>query len=550
MCIRDRSTVDTVRERHRAVVVGTGFGGAVTAFRLAEAGVPAVVLERGRRWPVTPDGDTFPPVLRPDRRSSWLTPHPVYPGQPPVLYRPYVGLFEKVVGHNISVICGAGVGGGSLVYGGVMIRPPREVFTRVVPASVDFDELDRVHYPRVAGRIGIGTIPDDVLAHERYWSSRLFLDQAARAGLPTQRLTVAVDWNLVRAELQGRARPAASVGEYLNGLNGGARPSVDRNYLAWAEASGRVEVRPLHVVTGLGRDGQGRYVVRCDQINEDGEVLLHRELTADAVFLAAGSMGTTRLLVRARDTGALPGLPEDVGRHWGNNGDQIYFRALVPEPTGAHQGGPICVAVVDWNTPDGPVVIQHGPAPFPIDAHAMAVPGFGLAEPRGRFEYSPVTDRVTLHWPAGSDRAAQQGVRAVLRQLVSRTGGPVGVIGAELTGLLDLAAGGLAQALARLPGGSSVLGPLGGLLGLAAAAPAGLIDYSGLDPVTFHPLGGAVIGAVCDDRGRVHDHPGLYVVDGSLLPGSTGACNPAWTIAALAERAMDDVLTRDVGAVF
>ncbi|MFC6021489.1 GMC oxidoreductase [Plantactinospora solaniradicis] len=515
----------TVEEHHRVIVIGSGYGGAIAAYRLAEAGVRSVVLERGRRWPITPAGDTFPPFLSPDRRSSWFTPTPVYPGMPPAVYRPYAGLFEKIVGQGMNVITGAGVGGLSLV-DGVMLQPAEAVFNRVMPAQVDYQEMNDRYYPRARSRIGVGTIPDDVLAHQRYAGTRLFLDQARRAGLPAGRIDEACDWSVVRDELAGDAVPSASVGEYLTGINSGARTSVDRNYLAWAEASGLAEVRPLHVVTDVSTDAQGRYVVRARHIDTDGNLLEHVVLTGDALFLAAGSMGTSRMLVRARDSGALPRLSDQVGRHWGNNGSRIYLRALVPEPTGVYQGGPTSVAVMRWDDPDNAVSIEFGPAPFPVETHAMPVPGFGICAPVGHFEYIPLTDDVRLIWPPDGDLAAQRAIRATLRQLVTGSAAP-----------------------GPLPPPTGI-GVLDGLLSLAAAAPYGLLDMNGLEPYTFHPLGGAVLGQACDGFGRVAGYPGLYVVDGALIPGSTAACNPALTIAALAERCLDDVLTRDVGTVF
>ena len=71
-----------------------------------------------------------------------------------------------------------------------------------------------------------------------------------------------------------------------------------------------------------------------------------------------------------------------------------------------------------------------------------------------------------------------------------------------------------------------------------------------IDPSTYHPLGGAVIGKVCDDYGRVLGQRGLYVNDGALIPGSTGCVNPSLTIAALAERNIDHIVRNDVDAVF
>jgi cholesterol oxidase len=174
-----------------------------------------------------------------------------------------------------------------------------------------------------------------------------------------------------------------------------------------------------------------------------------------------------------------------------------------------------------WDDPANPVSIEFGPAPFPVETHAMPLPGLGLCDPVGYFAYDTAGPR--LVWSPDGDRAARQAIFATLRRLVLATGAAPAVDTPTDT----------------------PTDTLDNLLSLAAAAPYGLLDLNGLESYTFHPLGGAVLGQACDAYGRLDGHPGLYVVDSALIPGSTAACNPALTIAALAERCLDDILARD-----
>ncbi len=490
----------TREEQYRAVVVGSGFGGSVAALRLAQAGVRTLVLERGRWWNSQPNDNTFPQFFHPDRRVSWLEPTPVMPSSPPAVFRPYTGLVERVRGDGMSILCGAGVGGGSLHYAGVSLQPSAELFTRVMPTEVDYEEMAAVYYPRTAAMLHLSPVPDDILNHPRYTSSRKFLADAARAGGDPVRLPQPMDWDVVRAELRGELPPWSAHGDVLYGVNNGARYSTDKTYLAAALATGLVTVAPLHVVKELTTGTSYRYVLRCERIDTDGNVLENVVVNTDNVLLNAGSANTSRLLVRARGTGTLPNLPSDVGRYWGNNGDRLYLRTEPLEFTLPGQGGPSSAGLLDWDASTGPATLFHPPAPFETETFSMYVEGMAIPNGHGEFRHNPLTDSADLVWPPGADLSAEIALDAAVARM-SQTGGGV-------------------------------------------FAPANAVD-----PHTFHPLGGAVIGPVCDPFGRVHDNPGLYVTDSALIPGSTACCNPSWTITALAERCLDRIVAQDVGTV-
>jgi cholesterol oxidase len=475
-----------VEERRRAVVIGTGFGGSVTALRLARAGIPTLVLERGLRWPARPGGNTFPRLFAPDKRASWLTPGPVMTGSPPGLWAPYTGVLERVRGRGMDILCGAGVGGGSLVYHGMTIQPSEEAFARSMPPGLDWTAFDQDYYRRVEARLRPAPIPRDLLGVPRYRAARQFHDRVLGAGLRPFRVPLPLDWDVVRRELRGELPPSYSTGDVIYGANNAGKRTLDVTYLAEAEASGLVQVQTLSRVRDIERDKSGRWVVHVDRITTDGRVAVRRRIVTDHLFLGAGSAGTTRLLVKAKAKNLIPDLPDDVGKHWGNNGDRIFAWTPPGDSPGALQGGPACVGV---RSPD--LTVIHGPVPFPLDVGTTSLIGFGLVKPLGEFRYDRVTDDAVLHWKQAYD--------------------------AELTAAIR----------------SRITGIVGGSL---------LIDTTRFDTTTYHPLGGAVIGAVCDRYGRVHGQRGLHVVDGALIPGSTGACNPSMTIAALAERNLDAII--------
>lgn len=489
-------TTGSVVDLGHPLIIGSGFGGGVSALRFAEAGVPVTVLERGRRWPITEARDTFCSMREPDERSAWLTTE-----SPIGLIRrgltPYTGVVERFVGDNIDAMIGSAVGGGSLAYAGMLLRVPRTLWGSVFPADVSYDDMENVWYPRVSELLPGHTIPSDILESAPYEPARIFMDHAMRAGLELEMISQAIDWDLVRGELDGSLPAEAIAGDYIYGLNSGAKGSIDRTYVAAAEATGLCDLRPLHQVVSVASSPGGGFRVECERIAEDGTVLERITFLAPVLVMSAGSVHSTRLLVEARGRGAMPSLPTEIGEHWGQNGQHIFVRGRLTENTGALQGGPPFVVIRDLDNAVAPVTIEYGAAAWGFESHSLICPGSSIPDAFGGFRYDAAEDRAVLEWDPASKVTARAAAESVGEQL-------------------NAAAGGENQ---TLPGRSR--------------------------ESTFHPLGGCVAGRACDTFGRVRGVPGLYVVDGALVPGVTPTCNPAWTITALAERALDTILRED-----
>lgn len=177
-----------VRPTARAIVIGSGFAGSVAALRLGLAGIPTIVLERGQQWTVN-GTDTFPTTTNFDRRATWSIPSAQTGANGQVTY---AGLLETIPGANVSAVCGACVGGGSLVYGGVLIQPQRTVFQSVFP-YLSYDDMDAIYYPRVIQKIGASQIPDDVLASPNYHAHRTFITDAQAIGYTVFRPNTSFD---------------------------------------------------------------------------------------------------------------------------------------------------------------------------------------------------------------------------------------------------------------------------------------------------------------------------------------------------------------------
>lgn len=492
-----RSAASGGQEYVEAVVIGSGFGGAVAALRLGQAGIETIVLERGKRWPITAAGNTFSTYQNPDGRSTWLSSTTAF--SPVIKQVPidvYTGVFDVKIGDGIIAYRGAGVGGSSLVYNAVSYQPTQELFYQVFPRCISYEELDKIYYPRVRSIVKPSPIPDRILETDYYLASRILLEQAAKAGLKAHKLDVAVDWDIVQQEIDGKKVASAIAGQVYYGLNSGAKNSLDRNYLSMAEATGNVEIRPLHMVNIIEEYDAGRFRVTCNQINERGVVLTKKSFICRYLFLAAGSIGTTELLLRAKHNGTLRRLNHQVGKFWGTNGDGV-STIVTSGQTNATMGGPASVAIEHLDNPIAPVVVEQ--FPFPIVPQGVLAPfSLAITKPEGYLNYNTSTQSANLFWPKNS--ANNQKITQANQYTYQQ----------------------LNQANPTNFGAPPEFG------------------------VTGHPLGGATMSAVCNTYGKVHGYFNLFVVDGSLIPGSTACANPSLTIAALAERCMDRFLNKTI----
>ncbi|MGW0531373.1 GMC oxidoreductase [Streptomyces sp. NPDC003032] len=490
-----------------ALVIGTGYGGSVAALRLAEAGVDVHMAEMGMAWD-TPgsDGKIFANTTSPDIRSYWLRTRTKQPlsdflGFPLDKDVPrHTGILDAEEFGGITVYQGRGVGGGSLVNGGMAVTPRREFFGAVLP-TVDAGEMYGTYYPRANAGLGVSTIdPAWFETADCYQYARVGRKHAQRSGFPFVFVPDVYDWDYMKREQAGTATRSALAGEILYGNNHGKK-SLQQTYLARAEATGRVTISPLHKVTSVTPAAGGGYTVTIDQIDTGGGTVATKEVTADKVFFAAGSVGTSKLLVELRATGALPRLNAEVGKGWGDNGNVMCGRANhMWDATGRLQSSIPTAGIDNWAA--GGAFAEVAPLPTGIETYASFYLSITKNPHRAEFSWNAAAGRAELNWQTAWKKASIDAARTIFDKINAKEGT---IYRTDLFGTYKIWG----------------------------------------DHLTYHPLGGAVLGKATDNYGRLHGHPGLYVIDGALIPGNTGV-NPFVTITALAERNIERIAAADL----
>ncbi len=512
------------------VVIGSGFGGAVSALRLSEKGWRVAVLEMGKRW-------------RPEDhpRTNWNVRR--------YLWKPGLklhGILQMTILRHSVVLHGAGVGGGSLVYANTLVVPPEPVLRDPRwPAGTDWPAALAPRYETARRMLGATPAPRLFRGDELLRSA---VEEETGRPAALRRHDVAVFFGEAGVPAAdpyfgglGPERTGCTFcGACMTGCRVGAKNTLDRNYLFLAERLG-CEIHPETLVTDVRPASEGGYEVRAVR----STAWLRRRprvYRTRGVVFAGGAIGTTRLLLRCKEQGSLPRLSGQLGNFVRTNSEAL-LGALAPDERIDFSEGIAITSGVDADAQTHMEIVRHGRGqdfmslltthltpdapPWPRWARWL----FGLV--RHPLRYARV--HTVRNWAVRTMvLLVMQPVESWMRLRLGRRLGREVLRSEDASGPPPPAyipiAHRVAQRLADRIGGTP-----GNLL----------LEVLGNRSTTAHILGGAVIASdpsqgVCDAQGRVFGHDGLYVADGSAVPANLGV-NPALTITALAEHVMAGV---------
>jgi len=548
---------------YQAIIIGSGFGGAVTAAKLTTNSKAVLMLEKGHRWrrpnPNDPtenlhlgaplsnlvDSEGFPKAAA--DTDAWGNPHYILRQSTDLKYvffqNPNTrlrsgGLFEDYFSDNFFVTVGRGYGGGSLIYSQIHLRAPTETFQGIDWRNLPFSRaLLEPYYAKVENTL---------LTFGQTWSdvpkrASVLADSMAKLGVSCEparlgNYRIATDADRGKPPMLnpwGRpVEPCNGCGFCSFGCIFNARQSLMLNYLAQAENSGFLHVRTDADVRTI-EPIQGGYRVHWFDFRSnrwDSE-------DAKAVIVAAGAINSPELLLRSRDIDrTLPGLSVHVGRHLSANGD-LALGGLYPNLpehflTDIYKGHIMSLVSYHWWRSKRFVIEDLGSAPLGIV-------------------------KFPLRREGGDGRYWGPQIKTLLRDHYARHMVGIGGMGIDRPdGQVTLNNDGNAQitwTTALAPGN-----PTFDLMENIRVASKQILEAGGGELlhakewsdnrriISAHPLGGCRMAAssntgVVDTHGMVFNYPGLFVIDGSIMPGAVGV-NPSLTIAAIAEKLSDDAL--------
>jgi cholesterol oxidase len=509
-----------------AVVIGSGYGGGVAASRLARMGLRLALLEQGRLWR---PGD-FPITAKARRKAMRLT------GRAPKLGDPS-GLYYLSVGKGLTVFGASGLGGGSLINAGVVLRPDLVRLRKAGwPDAVVSDGLLLKGLDRAEAMLGVAPVPEPE-RFAKFGGMRKAAEASGRSlQLPPMTISHTPGPNIAGV-LQYACRYC---GDCWSGCNVGAKNTVGITYIADAVDHGATVFCQARAQSITKTKGGWEVVV--EDLSKPG---VSRRIEAPIVVLAAGTLGTNELLLRAQQRGLK--LSARLGEKFSANGDDLVVAGRLDEPVNA---------VATGFPPQGP------PGAAPVGPHSMAM--IDLSD-----EHGPL-------WVHDGTMLAVMAALAPLKELLElKVGGAFrllkeGIYGDEMSRaqLLYIVAHDDASGRLRLQDGNVIVDWPGysgapervraeqkvkemieSMGGTFNANPFTMTAFGG-NRIIAHPLGGCAMGETVEEGvvapdGRVFDptkgargvHDGLYVCDGAAVPSAVGV-SPLLTITALAERAM------------
>jgi len=537
-----------LRSSYDVVVIGSGYGGAIAASRFARAGRSVCVLERGReRHP-----GEFPQTLSQGARELQILTRSRHLGS-------QTALFDLRLDDEANVLVGCGLGGTSLINANVALRPRPDVLADARwPAALRIPGALDPYLARAEQWLGANSYPESEPPLPKLETLGVVAD-ALDAPLQRAPINVTFDGSSAPNPAGVTLSLCNGCGNCVSGCNVGAKNTVLMNYLPDAVRHGAEIFTSRSVQTVLPLDSEDlRWEVTYDTVGS-GRRRFGRttgSVRAQIVVLAAGTLGSTEILLRSNDAGLT--TSKVVGERFTGNGDLLGFgygadrnvrglgwTKLQIKKGDAEPVGPTITGVIPLDAPDGTagsgVVVEEGAIP-------------GLLK-----RVMPLLLLVTA--VIGSDASAARKLRMIFsswRRAADRT----------LTYLVmseDAANGRIAlerdRAIVQWPqavddqnirGSNEMLDRVSSSIG-AEFAPGPLSsELAGREVVSVHPLGGCVMaddaanGAV-NDAGELFSgvsgsatHHGLHVLDGSILPRPVDT-NPSLTISALTERAVESI---------
>jgi cholesterol oxidase len=557
-------------ERYEAVVIGTGFGGAISACRLSKrwpGNGKVLVLERGKRYPL----GSFPRKPHDVADSFWNVSEESHQRPREFAGREMHGLFDIRSFRQMDVVLGAGLGGGSLIYANVFLEPPDHVFDDRWPNSCKKAAL-APYYRMVKEVLGSRPIPQNGDPRRRILRTELFQQFAREVGRPFQLVDINVFFgndlqNPLPIGEQQRNRYGALqtscvyCGECDIGCNYQAKNTLDLNYLFVAEHRYGAEIRTEHLANRIvpldkagdddpSCDGTHGFAVYVRDLNGGSA---HERVVTQRVVVSAGTLGSNEILLRCRDVHrTLPRLSRRLGHSYSGNGDFLSFVVGTNKPADPTYG-PVITQRTDFNLFDA---FDPSRAFILEDASYPALAAWFTEGAKPGFLHLNSVMRIVRDFFRRFLRGESLGsVGTAFKELLSHDlsyhtavllcmgiDQSNGVMTLDRRGQLDVDwpqndSRSLYEAM--LQAGRSFKE----VFSADAFVPLPNWLWPFRKNVSVHSLGGCILADTADggvtsaDRatfGRVFGYQNLYVADGAIVPTAVGA-NPTATISALAE---------------